>query len=246
MNGFIIYEGPSEIDGAPIVVILTGLKPSKNRKTGAMLQTWILRADVHPVEAVRSGDDESICGNCQHRPTLAAKLDKPPCYVDTGRAPAAIWNAYRRGSYARVDPEVAAILIAGRRVRIGSYGDPAAARPGLWRALIQFAEGHTGYSHQWQRPGFDFDAWRGLVMASADTLDEAALANLHGMRVFRVTVGPDKQQGEVTCPASKEAGARAQCADCLLCGGTSKAARDIVIQDHARGHQRRVIQIAKG
>ena len=63
MNGFIIYEGRSAIDRAPIVVILTGLKPSKNSKTGAMLQTWILRADMHPLEALRTGADRAICGD---------------------------------------------------------------------------------------------------------------------------------------------------------------------------------------
>ena len=46
MSGFIIYEGPSQIDGAPIVAIAT-LK-SRNRKNGAMIQTWILRAYMHP------------------------------------------------------------------------------------------------------------------------------------------------------------------------------------------------------
>ena len=80
-------------------------------------------------------------------------------------------------------------------------------------------------------------------MASADNLDAAALANLMGLRVFRVTTANDKQAGETTCPASAEAGRRAQCADCLLCGGTTKAARDIVIKDHARGHARRVITL---
>ena len=67
-NGVILYEGPSLIDGAPIVVIATGLKkPSKNAKTADMVQTWILRKDIHPKYAVRSGDDVSICGQCPHR-----------------------------------------------------------------------------------------------------------------------------------------------------------------------------------
>ena len=69
--GFIAYEGPSLIDGAQIVVIVTGLKgPSKNRKTGNMVQTFILARDVHPLEALRSGEDASICGQCEHRPAL--------------------------------------------------------------------------------------------------------------------------------------------------------------------------------
>ena len=48
-KGFILYEGASMLDGAPIVVIAT-MKTS-NRKTGDMVQTWILRSDVNPVEA---------------------------------------------------------------------------------------------------------------------------------------------------------------------------------------------------
>ena len=48
-NGRILYEGPSMLDGAPIVVIATGFaERSGNDKTGAMIQTWILRADIPP------------------------------------------------------------------------------------------------------------------------------------------------------------------------------------------------------
>ena len=46
-NGAIIYRGPSLLDGKPIVVIAVGLNSSsKNRKTGNMLQTYILRDDI--------------------------------------------------------------------------------------------------------------------------------------------------------------------------------------------------------
>ena len=81
-------------------------------------------------------------------------------------------------------------------------------------------------------------------MASADTVDQAAKANLYGMRVFRVSIGADRQPGETTCPASAEGGRRATCADCMLCGGTTKKAKDVVIADHAVGHKRRVIMMA--
>ena len=47
----IIYEGPSLIDGGPIVVV--AIVSKRNRKTGDMLQTYIQRADVPPVEAAR-------------------------------------------------------------------------------------------------------------------------------------------------------------------------------------------------
>ena len=65
--GLLIYRGPSEIDGEEIAVILT--LTSTNRKTGAMAQTWIIRADVDPITASREGADESICGGCVFRGT---------------------------------------------------------------------------------------------------------------------------------------------------------------------------------
>jgi len=243
VKGLIVYEGPSRIDGAPIVVILTAIRSSKNSKTGNLVQSYILRADVDPVTAAAEGKDAAICGQCEHRPKLAKKTGKPPCYVNLGRAPLMVFNAYHRGSYKRVTPEEAAAIIAGLKLRLGTYGDPYAAPVNLWQALTQYTAGHTGYSHQWKRNRFNVDQWKALIMASADNLDDAALANLMGLRVFRVTTTADKQKDETTCPASAEGGRRAQCADCLLCAGTSKAARDIVIQDHARGHARRIIKI---
>ena len=66
MSGFVFYDGPSLIDGAPIVAI--AVLESENGKTGDMVQTYILRADVDPVSALRTGEDASICGDCVHRP----------------------------------------------------------------------------------------------------------------------------------------------------------------------------------
>jgi hypothetical protein len=51
-QSFVIYDGPSLIDGKPIVAIAqvnTG-----NRKTGNMAQTWILRSDIDPITASRT------------------------------------------------------------------------------------------------------------------------------------------------------------------------------------------------
>ena len=41
----IIYRGASLIDGKPIVVIAT--YSNQNKKTGAMLHTYILREDIN-------------------------------------------------------------------------------------------------------------------------------------------------------------------------------------------------------
>jgi hypothetical protein len=244
--GYIAYEGPSLIDGRPIVVVVNKIDDaSDNEKTGALVQSFIIRSDVPPVQALQTGDDVSICGQCPHRPILARENGQAPCYVNVGRSVRSVYEAYKRGRYQRATTAQLRQILAGKRVRLGTYGDPAAAPVAMWREITADAAGHVGYSHQWQAVGFDHAAWAPLVMASADSADEAAQANLFGMRVFRVSIGVDKQAGEATCPASAEGGRRATCATCMLCGGTTKAARDIVIADHAVGHKARVINIAK-
>ena len=243
MLGYIAYEGPSLIDGKPIVVIVNKLDGSDNEKTGAIVQSFIIRADVAPVEALKTGADESICGACPHRPILAKTNGQAPCYVNVGRSVRAVYDAYKRGRYTRADAATIARALAGKIVRLGTYGDPAAAPVTMWAQITRYAAGRRGYTHQWQRADFDAAAWAPLVMASADSIDEAAKANLLGMRVFRVSMGVDVQAGEAMCPASAEAGKRATCAKCTLCSGTSIQARDVVIADHAVGHARRVIKI---
>ena len=244
-NGLIVYTGPSAIDGRPIVVILTGLASSSaNEKTGGLIQSWILRADVEPHTALRTGDDASVCGQCPHRPLLAQQTGDAPCYVRVGEAPLSVYRAFVRGSYPRAQSlEQVQQALSGRRLRIGSYGDPAAAPVALWQLLTSISAGHVGYTHQWQSTDFDAASWAPLVMASADSADEARQAQSLGMRYFRVSIGVDRQPLEVTCPASAEGGRKTTCDSCMLCGGTSKQARSIVIADHAAGHQRRVIAI---
>ena len=242
--GFIAYEGPSLIDGAPIVVIINKIyNDSKNEKTGALVQSFIIRSDVNPVQALQSGDDASICGKCEHRPVLARKSGKAPCYVQVAKSVLSVYNAYKRGRYVKADAATIAAALAGKIVRIGTYGDGAAAPVQMWNQITRYAAGRRGYTHQWDSVGFDVDAWAPLVMASADTIDQAAKANLLGMRVFRVSNGIDVQPGETVCPASAEGGRKSTCVKCTLCSGTSIKARDIVIADHAAGHQKRVINI---
>lgn len=232
------------IDGAPIVVIVNKIDTaSKNDKTGAIVQTFIIRSDIAPMAALQTGADVAICGDCEHRPILARQTGAAPCYVQVGKSVQSVYHAYKRGRYIKADPATIARALAGKIVRLGTYGDPFAAPVRMWAQITRYAAGRRGYTHQWDRADFDVLAWAPLVMASADNIDQAAKANLLGMRVFRVSVGVDVQPGEAMCPASREAGQRATCAKCTLCSGTSIAARDIVIADHAAGHARRVIAI---
>lgn len=234
VNGVIMYEGPSKLDGKPIVVIATGLRAkSTNEKTGAMVQTYILRSDIDPISAVRSGDDVSICGTCPHRGDGTGKGRS--CYVTLIHGPRSVYAAYKRGAYPKANAFEAAALFAGKMVRLGTYGDPAAAPFALWTTALISAKGWTGYSHQWRSiPA----RWSELIMASADSLSDMEAAHALGYRTFRVTAAPfENVKGkETTCPASDEKGNVTSCITCKACMGTAgKAKASITIAAHGSG-----------
>ena len=240
MNGAIIWEGQSSYDGHPIAVIMTGLKTkSTNSKTGDMVQTYILRTDINPVEALKTGDDESICGDCKHRPLLAKDTGEARCYVNVGQGAAMVYKTYKNGRYPKVTLEKAAELVRGRNVRFGTYGDPCVAPIEVFKALASTCNRRTGYTHRWRDADFNME-WAELVMASVDNMWEQVTATALGMRYFRVQIGDDKPiAGEISCPASKEAGYKTTCTNCCLCSGTTIKAKNILIIDHAIGHQSR-------
>lgn len=240
--GYIAYEGPSMIDGSPIVVIVNKLDAdSDNVKTGGLVQSFIIRSDIAPTDALKTGEDESVCGDCKHRPLLAASNGDAPCYVNVGRSVRSVYDAYKRGRYVKASLETIALALAGKNLRIGTYGDGAAAPAIVWHRLIRYCADWVGYTHQWRN--VVASDWQGMLMASVDTEAEYVDAKALGWRSFRVAQDTVKLTTEISCPASKEAGQRTTCNDCLLCSGTSRKAKDIVIQDHALGHKRRVIRI---
>jgi len=225
---YILYEGPSKIDNAPLVVLAAGIHTrSKNSKTGDMVQTYILRADKSPIEAQKDGDDYSICGNCQHR--------KTSCYVNIAQGPRAIWASYKRGNN---KTQALEHLGGDRLVRLGAYGDPSAVPIHIWESLCRFSKGHTGYTNSWNEPWCD-QKLKKYCMASVNNEDEAQRAAENGWRYFRVKT-PDmgKLKGEAVCPASQESGKLLQCMDCLACDGTAKKRRgNIVINVHGVAHK---------
>ena len=116
-NTVCIYDGPSLGDGTRILVLLSGLAtPSINSKTGDMIQTYIVRADMAPDIAAKTGGDISICGGCNFRPVavkLAAAIGENwvACYVDKIRGPAGAWKSWFAGRVEYVTPAVASARI---------------------------------------------------------------------------------------------------------------------------------------
>ncbi len=181
----ILWEGSSLLDGSPIVAIATS--GSGNAKTGPMIQTWILRADVDPLRASQLGVDAAVCGDCPHKRSAGGS-----CYVTLHQAPLSVWRAYKRGSYAGDSAvrKVTRALADGASVRLGAYGDPAAVPADVWSALVaQSKTGHTGYTHQWRKA--IAGPLRNLCMASCDTDTDVRDAVARGWRYFRVLGAED-------------------------------------------------------
>lgn len=231
-ESFIIYEGPSLYDGAPIVVIAQAA--SLNSKTGNMLQTFILRSDIDPVSASRMGLDSAICGDCPHMGTPNPDSDKGQakgrtCYVTLAHAPLGKYKAYKRGAYAQAfgHDNIRAIGL-GRMVRLGTYGDPACVPSYIWESLLSACAGHTGYTHGKVNP-MPQD-----IMTSADSAAQAQAAWARGERTFRVLASLEDimRDKEALCPASAEAGKRTTCDSCKLCAGASVRAKSIAIVAH--------------
>ena len=226
MSGAVLYHGQSVLDGELIVAIAT--EGSENRKTGPMVQVWILRADRAPIAAAKSGADTSVCGFCPLRPKVPGTLQERPCYVNLGHGPEGIWKAWQRGAYPNVPLAQLASWAKGKTLRLGAYGDPAAVPFRVWSHALSLAAGWTGYTHQYSHARFD-PRLGSIVMASVQGEERVP----RGMRGFRVRAkGTPLQAGEVECPNTTRG---VKCIDCQLCQGTSKGGKSISIEAHGSG-----------
>jgi hypothetical protein len=156
---------------ARIQLIVTGLtERSKNKKTGGMIQTYIIRKDMSPLDAMRQDKDKAICGNCPLRGATKkqGKRKNRPCYVNVGQAPQALYKAVKNfgGSITKAQ---------GKPGRLGSYGDPSFVPVPVWKRVLNLLSGHTGYTHQWARP--TTQAYSAFLMASVESVDAKKQAN---------------------------------------------------------------------
>lgn len=238
----VAWEGRSLFDRAPIAVVVSNIGNvySKNPKCGKyMAQATILRTDMHPQDAVLTGKDFSICGDCKHRGHCATNsrgtlVSTRSCYVLL-KGIISVYHALKKGSYQRMAPSAISMQIRHRAdlrgvpaaLRVGSYGDPAAVPTWVWKDLASKVKVITGYTHQWKRCD---QALKPLMMASADTQAEAREAQSLGWRTFRILT-PDQK------PASTETLCRnirtgIACQVCGLCRGTSLKAKHVAMPLH--------------
>ena len=228
----ILYQGASLINGQSIVALAQS--DSTNKKTGNMLQTYILDATTDPITASRTGLDASICGSCPHRGTPnnneKGQATNRTCYVTLAHAPLGKYKAYKKGVYGTKTATLKEIESFGslQGVRLGTYGDPCAVPNDIWKALTSKALYSTAYTHAAINPMPE------SIMTSTDNLKQSMDAWGRNERTFRVISSIDQlyKRREILCPASEEMGKRATCASCKLCGGSSINAKNIAIVAH--------------
>ena len=196
-----VWRGPSPYNGETIRATIS--RGSLNKKTGYLDSMWIHVDGVAPSEAVETGRDSAVCGDCPHRP--GGSLGD--CYATQGQS----WMGGQ--SHAR---SISRDYDRGRShvLRLGAYGDPAMLPESVVAGEVRKYRGRAlGYTHQWQH------AWAGWAraycMASADSMDQAREAQAAGWRTFRVSYDGEMMPGEILCPSDKGV----QCADCGLCDG---------------------------
>lgn len=231
MSTYVLYDGPSMLDGQPIYSAVSGLdKPSGNRKTGAMGQTWIIRSDLHPINANRENKDVSVCGSCIHRGVDGKQRS---CYVNLlMHGPHAIYQG--RAEHKPL-PKGA---FRNRAVRLGAYGDPVAVSFEIYTPIVKQAALVLGYTHQWRNCNPEF---KRILMASVDSEEEYHQAKEQGWRTFRVK-SPDQAilTTEIECPYA--AGKLINCYTCGKCNGTTGRGRDIVIDVHGVGKKHFILR----
>jgi len=216
-SGYVVYEGPSMLNGEPIVVILT--LNSRNKKTGDVATLWYLPKNFSPLNSTHTGDDEAVCGKCPHR--------KGSCYVTLFQAPNRIHEAYLNDVYPRTNSEEVSHLVSA--IRFGGWGDPASAPDSVNRPFLK-SKIKMGYTHQWKSKNFDKRVLD-YCQASIDTEGEVGLFQLMypHKKYFRVKAEAAKRlPWEVECPATKK-DSKVTCKDCGLCDG-NKA--NVVIDVH--------------
>lgn len=260
----VIYLGPSMLDGAPIVVLAS--VGSSNVKTGSMIQTWIMRADINPSETSARKLDSSVCGECPRRHSLGGD-----CYVQIVHAPRSVWASWDRNGRSGenwADHDQTIRLQSDARqygLRLGSYGDPAAVPYTVWQDLIGALAPRSvvGYTHQWdfkfddmqmrykwlRPPMSDHHMWlQSNVMASCDSVAEANCARALGWRYFLAIPASELAtvpERTVQCPATRDQNPLT-CNTCGICNGAARGVgkASVYLLEHGMRSQSKAKRVA--
>ena len=227
--GVVLYEGPSLIDGKPIVALAAF--GSGNDKTGDLPTTWVMRSDIEPHVALKRGCDASVCGSCPFR-NDGVNPETGGCYVVVANGPLQVYRAWKRGRYNGTMAMLKRAMLAAGLFRMTAYGEGPAVPFGAFRVPMSVLksgdERSAGYTHRWRDCPQE---WRAFLMASVHSPEERREAKRLGWRTFRATPpGGQPLPGERWCPAETKG---LQCVQCRACCGTGAGPKwDVLITAH--------------
>jgi hypothetical protein len=188
---------------------LVSIFNSTNRKTGPMIQTWIMNK-----ESLEGG----ACNDC-----TALEL----CYVFQGKK--GVQKKLERGGYEEIN-----VNLERKRVRVGTYGDPTVFPLKVWQDLG--IKKHTGYTHFWRLP--HVQEYKSFLLASVETLESYHLAKELGWKVFYNMLDVHlglvsieqvlEETSMIECPNIEH---DLTCFECMLCD-PKKGGKDIYIKPH--------------
>ena len=221
--GVILRIGPSDLTNDTIATI--AIFNSTNRKTGDMVQIYYLPTNEPPTEAVKTGADASVCGDCKLRPLLAKEKNIKPCYVKKFHGPSAVYRSFKARRYPHLNKMKPRLwpgvlhLLATKPIRLGARGDPACDLETI-PILTQYK--WTGYTHQWRSN----PQLKDVLMASVDSIAEYHEAKKQGWRCYRHISTSEMLDSELQCLFYTH---DKTCKECKLCNGNKSKAKDIVI-----------------
>lgn len=204
-------------------LVFTALNKSSNRKTGSMIQTYLLdKNSLHEPKVFGAK-----CGECPMVNKCYVSQDKLSVRSALKRLINDDKTSYVFSSLERVLP-----LLQGRLVRFGTYGDPSAIPLVDIEKITAVVRGWTGYTHFWREIDTDYSHY---FNASCETLSDELLAQGLGYKSFRVLL-----KGETSYEVSENSilclnvSKGLTCSDCLLCSGTQGKGRkvSIYIEEH--------------
>lgn len=222
-NSYVLYCGPSMLDSTvDVVAVVSGfVKASSNGKTKDVLQVSYFRADMHPQDAINTGGDRALCGDCPF--TKIGGKGVRLCYVRMQP----IFGQYRKFSKGGYEALPTMDLLNGWKVRLGAYGDPACIPLEISHNIVSRALHVKAYTHSWER----FPELSSFCMASVESEADFKRASKLGFRCFRVRSEFDDSllKREILCMNTQRG---LNCEDCPFCEGTKKRSMHIAVTVH--------------
>ena len=228
------------LDGQNIFVVRKGFTTNIKISDGKpLVQTYTFSVKQWQLASTSKGFkmkeffalDESNCLDCPY----SGNAGNGGCYTHKFMQYTGFLSLLRSIKASQVTPltshkeDIIVKMCTGSYVRFGTYGEPSLVSLHLIKRMAEASSTWTGYTHQHAKPWAS--EYAKYFMASVHDEAEATTASDLAYRSFIATnTGNEKA---VSCPASKEAGFKSNCARCGLCSGTlGKGNTNIKILEH--------------